>query len=366
MAIILVVDDHAIDRELLVTLLGYSGHRMLEAGDGTEALEMARVERPNLNISDILMPTIDGYEFVRQLRADPSIANTAIILYTANYRQREGLAIAQACGVSHLLVKPCDPAAILRTVETVLHDSMRNIPQLPSETMWTWQTPLPSEQPTHRWMSKIMIDDLLLMALIEFRQQLASEHHPQRLLEGFCKAARDLIGARLAITGILGKDPHALLYFAVNGLSSDQQSQLVPPPPRQALLGRLLDTRGALRLHAADDALQTLSFLLLKALPIRSLLGVPIVSPRQLYGWLCLFDKLGLAVFTEDNELLAATLATEVAMAYENAMLYRELQGYTGELEQEVRERKRAEAALQETEARPIGSSTGTGRRADR
>jgi CheY-like chemotaxis protein len=81
MAIILVVDDHVIERELLVILFGYYGHRMPEAGDGTEALEMARVERPNLIISDILMPTTDGYEFVWQLRADPSIANTAIIFY---------------------------------------------------------------------------------------------------------------------------------------------------------------------------------------------------------------------------------------------------------------------------------------------
>ena len=131
MAIIRVVDDHAIDRAFLVILLEYYEHHMLEAGDGTETLEMVRVERPNLIISDIFMPTRDGYEFVRQLRADPSIANTAIIFYTANYRfytanyrQREGLAIAQACGVSHLLVKPCNPADFLRTVETVLHDAI--------------------------------------------------------------------------------------------------------------------------------------------------------------------------------------------------------------------------------------------------
>jgi CheY-like chemotaxis protein len=139
MAIILVVDDHAIDRELLVTLLGDYGHRMLAAGDGTEAREMARVEHPNPIISDSLMPTTDGYEFVRQLRADSSIANTAIIFYAANYRQRERLTIAQACGVSHLLVTPCDPADISRMVEAVLHDSMRNILPLPPETLWTWQ-----------------------------------------------------------------------------------------------------------------------------------------------------------------------------------------------------------------------------------
>ena len=71
-----------------------------------EALETARVERPELINTDILMPTMDGYEFVRQLRTDPSIANAAIIFYTVNYREHEGLAIAQACGVLHLLVNP--------------------------------------------------------------------------------------------------------------------------------------------------------------------------------------------------------------------------------------------------------------------
>jgi CheY-like chemotaxis protein len=76
MATILVVDDRAPNRELLVTLLGYKGHRLLEAADGAEALAIVRTERPDLVITDIPMPTMDGYEFVRELRADPEIAAT--------------------------------------------------------------------------------------------------------------------------------------------------------------------------------------------------------------------------------------------------------------------------------------------------
>src|SRR5689334_24827555 len=72
MATILIVDDYDINRELLVTLLGYRSHRLLEATDGLEALTLSRSERPDLAIADILMPTMDGYEFVRQLRADPT------------------------------------------------------------------------------------------------------------------------------------------------------------------------------------------------------------------------------------------------------------------------------------------------------
>ena len=56
-----------------------------------------RVERPDLVISDILMPTMDGYEFVRQLRADLRIAATKVVFTTATYHVREALALAAAC-----------------------------------------------------------------------------------------------------------------------------------------------------------------------------------------------------------------------------------------------------------------------------
>ena len=53
MATILVVDDRAVNREFLTTLLGYRGHRVLEAGDGAEALEVLQTTRADLVISDI-------------------------------------------------------------------------------------------------------------------------------------------------------------------------------------------------------------------------------------------------------------------------------------------------------------------------
>ena len=80
MATILIVDDRPSNRQFLTTLLGYGGHRLLEAGDGAAALGLVRADRPDLIITDILMPTMDGYEFVQHVRADPDVAPTPTFL----------------------------------------------------------------------------------------------------------------------------------------------------------------------------------------------------------------------------------------------------------------------------------------------
>src|ERR1700681_3594129 len=132
-ATILVVDDHPVNREFLVTLLGYKKHRLLEASDGAEALALVRAHHPDLVITDILMPTMDGYEFVRQLRADPAVAATAVIFSSAHYHVKEAESLAKSCGVRHVLTKPCEPALIFRIVEesrrTQPDTSRQSLPQ---------------------------------------------------------------------------------------------------------------------------------------------------------------------------------------------------------------------------------------------
>jgi signal transduction histidine kinase/CheY-like chemotaxis protein len=120
MAIILVVDDRSTNRQFLVTLLGYWGHQLLEAADGAEALALVRAEHPALVITDILMPTMDGFEFVRRLWADPAVAGTAVIFYTAEYQRTEVHTLAPAGGVVHYLTKPAEPEEILRAVDKLL------------------------------------------------------------------------------------------------------------------------------------------------------------------------------------------------------------------------------------------------------
>ena len=121
MTTILIVDDHSSNRELIKTVLSCRAYRVLEAADGSEGLATARIEHPDLVITDILMPTMDGFEFVRQLRADASLAQTRVIFYTATYLESEARQLAKACGVSHLILKPAEPKEILNTVHAALH-----------------------------------------------------------------------------------------------------------------------------------------------------------------------------------------------------------------------------------------------------
>jgi signal transduction histidine kinase len=80
--------------------------------------------------------------------------------------------------------------------------------------------------------------------------------------------------------------------------------------------------------------------------PVHSFLGVPIASAAHLYGLLYLANKLGTEQFSEEEEQVAAALAAKMAVAYENAQWYAEIQAQAVKLKQEIAERKRAEEAL--------------------
>ena len=133
MTSVLVLDDSQDNRALLSTVLGYAGYTVLEASNGNAALELARSEQPDLIIADILMPEMNGYEFVRELRSERVVGNTPVIFSTATYAEGEARRLAAACGVSHFLMKPCEPEQIIRTVGEVLGSEQDLQRQVPTE-----------------------------------------------------------------------------------------------------------------------------------------------------------------------------------------------------------------------------------------
>ncbi|MFL5953636.1 MAG: response regulator [Gaiellaceae bacterium] len=120
MTLTLVLDDQADSRALLRTVLEHAGHQVIEASSGDEALEMAVARSPDLIVSDILMPQMDGYEFVRRLRSSTKIRQPAVIFCTGTFRADEASEIGRQCGVAHVIAKPAPPEEILRVAEHAL------------------------------------------------------------------------------------------------------------------------------------------------------------------------------------------------------------------------------------------------------
>ena len=117
---ILIADDHRANREALAALLEIRGHYVLTANDGHQALNLARDNAPELIISDVLMPRMDGYELVRQLKLEPRTSGISLMFYTAYFGGQDAKQLAQALGVARVLVKPSDNDAILGAVDEVL------------------------------------------------------------------------------------------------------------------------------------------------------------------------------------------------------------------------------------------------------
>ncbi|WP_308285396.1 ATP-binding response regulator [Actinoplanes hulinensis] len=122
MATVMVVDDVAANRDIVRLLLGFRGHEVIEAKDGADALRLAHVHHPDVVVSDVLMPGIDGLELVHRLRADPDreAASAPVIFYTANYLEPETRPLAEACGVSQVVLRSQDPGTLLDAVESAL------------------------------------------------------------------------------------------------------------------------------------------------------------------------------------------------------------------------------------------------------
>src|SRR5436189_6017302 len=82
---ILIADDHRANREALAALLETVGHYVLAASDGNQALNVAREHAPELVISDVLMPIMDGYELTRRLKLEPATAGIRGMFSTAYF-----------------------------------------------------------------------------------------------------------------------------------------------------------------------------------------------------------------------------------------------------------------------------------------
>ena len=122
MAKILVIDGDVNVQDSLKTLIQTRLENFVFlASDGVEALKVVRAQLPDLIITDIKMPNMDGYEFVRQLRADPLLKKTEVIFYSAHFFEpATAFSTALSLAVTNVLFKPAEPEEILQAIDTAL------------------------------------------------------------------------------------------------------------------------------------------------------------------------------------------------------------------------------------------------------
>jgi diguanylate cyclase (GGDEF)-like protein len=376
MATILTVDDRAINREFLATLLGYVGHTVIQAADGVEALQIVRAQRPDLIITDVLMPNMDGVELADRVHDDPSIASTPIIFYTASYRVPEASVLAQSCGVSTVLAKPAEPQAILDAVSAALGLGLAHVlmpeqtaapPSFLGATLPLYMRDLTELQRRLRRMLNDAVEErtqepgwspdsiflsyqtlsLRLAALLELGMVLSSKRDPQVLLDLFCSGAQGIMNCKYAFIAMLDSDGRRLQNWATRGLTDDCHARLASIDPRDGMFGEVL-ARGSPHRRHDQSGIETTLGLPEFHPPITSIVIVPLPlrSTAAVCGWICFADRIETDSFDAEDEQFAATLAAQLALAYGNLVMYDEIQQHAAKLEIEVVERRRAQNEL--------------------
>jgi putative two-component system response regulator len=113
---VLVVDDVAYSRRALRSVFLSAGYAVLAAEDGERALEIAREERPDLIVTDILMPRLDGFQLCRAIKTDPVLQRVPVIFYTGSYGDDADRELGLSLGAAAYLVKPLEPKELIEAV----------------------------------------------------------------------------------------------------------------------------------------------------------------------------------------------------------------------------------------------------------
>jgi CheY-like chemotaxis protein len=120
---VLIVEDNKDSRNLLAKQLRAYGNEVMEAADGVEALERALKELPDILVSDILMPRMDGYQLCYDWKRNARLKDIPFVFYTAIYTSPQDERFALSLGASHFIRKPTEPEALARMLAQVLEQA---------------------------------------------------------------------------------------------------------------------------------------------------------------------------------------------------------------------------------------------------
>src|SRR5262245_8816203 len=311
---ILLVDDNASNLLALETVLAGDDRNLVTAASGEQALQYLLHNEVAVILLDVRMPGITGLETAELIRGRKRTRDLPIIFLTAyDSGDESDLTKGYSLGAVDYIIKPFNPEA-LKSKVAVFVDLYKKTEQIKQQAALLHEKNIQLENANFQRLGK----------LVELGQRLSAEREPQPLLQLFCDATCDILGARWARVVILdppGKEPREC---AQCGFDSDAEVDL-------NVLSKISTSASSVRISKRGGRSA-----ILKHRDIDSLLAVRIPLPTGTLGWLYLMNKLDAEELSEADERLALTLSSQLAVAYESARLY-------GELRQEVIDRKRAQ-----------------------
>ncbi|MBN2538487.1 MAG: response regulator, partial [Deltaproteobacteria bacterium] len=140
MSKILIVEDNPESCYMLEQLLASRGHHIIAAENGEDALRLARQDPPEVIISDIMMPVMNGFRLCHEVKKDPSLRNIPFVFYTATFTEKTDEKLAMSLGASRFILKPTEGEQFVRILDEVLDEHRQGILQVPEKPLEDEQT----------------------------------------------------------------------------------------------------------------------------------------------------------------------------------------------------------------------------------
>jgi signal transduction histidine kinase len=165
-----------------------------------------------------------------------------------------------------------------------------------------------------------------------------SSHDLERVLQQVVDAAREVVGARYAALGVLGDDRQTLVQFVTSGLDEATRQQIGELPRGRGLLGHVIQEGKPIRTADINRHPERYGFPPHHP-PMKSFLGVPVKGRGGVFGNLYLTEKIDAPEFSAEDEAIAILLASQTAVAVENARLHGESEQLLGQIRAMQRQR---------------------------
>lgn len=165
-----------------------------------------------------------------------------------------------------------------------------------------------------------------------------SRHDLNHVLQEVVDAAREVVGARYAALGVLGQDGEGLVQFVTSGIDAELRARIGDAPRGRGLLGHVIREAKPVRTSDLNRHPQRYGFPPHHP-PMTSFLGVPVKGRTGVFGNLYLTEKIGAPEFSDEDEAIAVLLASQAAVAVENARLYGESEQLLGQIRAMQRQR---------------------------